>query len=115
MRINEVEADDTADRLLALARFAVGRAQDTSAKKQMPVQAFINRAQSMGIDITPDTLQTLVGQPPLSGLIEPMSPDATELIFKGGDQPGPVTMPVNQAQDIVASAAQSAMKKDRSI
>jgi hypothetical protein len=57
MRINEVEADDTADKLLALARFAVGRAQDTSAKMQMPVQAFINRAQSMGVDITPDTLQ----------------------------------------------------------
>ncbi len=115
MRINEVEADATADQLLALARFAVGRAQDTSAKMQMPVQAFINRAQSMGIDITPDTLQTLVGQPPLSGLIEPMSPDATELTFKGSDKPGPVTMPVNQAQDIVASAAQSAMKKDRGV
>ena len=115
MRINEVEANDTADKLLALARFAVGRAQDTSAKMQMPVQAFINRAQSMGVDITPDTLQTLIGQPPLSGLIEPMSPDATELIFKGGDKPGPVTMPVNQAQNIVAQAAQSAMKKDRGV
>lgn len=117
MRINEVEADDTADKLLALARFSVGRAQDTSAKMQMPVQAFINRAQNMGIDITPDTLQTLVGQPPLSGLIEPMSPNATELTFKGGNKPGPgpVTMPVNQAQDIVASAAQSAMKKDRGV
>ena len=78
MRINEVEVDATADKLMALAKFAVGRAQDTSAKMQMPVQAFINRAQSMGIDITPDTLQTLVGQPPLSGLIEPMDPNATE-------------------------------------
>ena len=115
MRINEVEADRTADRLMALAQFAAGRAEDTSAKLQMPVQAFINRAQSMGIDITPDTLQTLVGQPPLSGLIEPMDPNATELTFKGGDKPGPVTMPVNQAQDIVASAAQSALNKDRSI
>ena len=39
MRINEVEADATADKLMALAKFAVGRAQDTSAKMQMPVQA----------------------------------------------------------------------------
>jgi hypothetical protein len=115
MRIDEVEADDTADRLMALARFAAGRANDTSAKMQMPVAAFINRAQSMGIDINADTLQTLVGQPPLSGIFNPMEPDATELTFKGGEQPGPVTMPVNQAQDIVASAAKSAMNKDRGV
>jgi hypothetical protein len=115
MRITEVEADDTADRLAALAQFAVGRAEDTSAKMQMPVAAFIRRAQSMGIDISPDTLQSLVGQPPLSGIFNPMSPDAVELTFKGGDKPGPVTMPVNQAQDIVANAAQSALKKDRGV
>ena len=115
MRIDEVEADNTADRLMALARFAAGRANDTSAKMQMPVAAFINRAQSMGIDINADTLQTLVGQPPLGGIFNPMEPDATELTFKGGEQPGPVTIPVNQAQDIVASAAKSAMNKDRGV
>lgn len=115
MRINEVEADDTADRLMASARFAAGRAQDTSAKLQMPVQAFINRAQSIGIDINADTLQTLVGQPPLSGIFNPMEPDATELTFKGGEEPGPVEMPVNQAQDIVANAAQSALNKNRGV
>ena len=115
MRINEVEDDRTADRLMALAQFAAGRAEDTSAKLQMPVQAFINRAQSMGIDIDADTLQSLVGQPPLNGIFNPMNPDATELTFKGNDQTGPVTMPVNQAQDIVASAAQSALKKDRGV
>jgi hypothetical protein len=115
MRITEVEADNTADRLMALARFAAGRAEDTSAKMQMPVAAFIQRAQSMGIDITPDTLQSLVGQPPLNGIFNPMSPDAVELTFKGGDKPGPVKMPVNQAQDIVANAAQSALKKNRGV
>ena len=115
MRIDEVEADDTADRLMALARFAAGRAEDTSAKMQMPVAAFIQRAQSMGIDINPDTLQSLVSQPPLNGIFNPMSPDAVELTFKGGDKPGPVKMPVNQAQDIVAKAAQSALTKDRGV
>jgi len=115
MRINEVEADDTADRLMALAQFAAGRAEDTSAKMQMPVAAFIKRAQSMGIDIDPDTLQSLVGQPPLNGIFNPMNPDATELTFKGNDQVGPTKMPVNQAQDIVAQAAQSALNKDRGV
>jgi hypothetical protein len=115
MRITEVEADNTADRLMALAQFAAGRAEDTSAKMQMPVAAFINRAQSLGIDINADTLQTLVGQPPLDGIFNPMGPDATELTFKGNDQTGPVKMPVNQAQDIVANAAQSALKKNRGV
>jgi hypothetical protein len=115
MRITEVEADNTADRLMALAQFALGRAEDTSAKMQMPVAAFIQRARSMGIDITPDTLQSLVSQSPLNGIFNPMSPDAVELTFKGGDKPGPVKMPVNQAQDIVANAAQSALNKDRSV
>ena len=115
MRITEVEADNTADRLMALARFAAGRAEDTSAKMQMPVAAFIQRAQSMGIDIDPDTLQSLVSRPPLNGIFNPMAPDAVELTFKGGDKPGPVKMPVNQAQDIVANAAQSALKKNRGV
>jgi hypothetical protein len=115
MRITEVEADDTADRLMALAQFAVGRAEDTSAKMQMPVAAFIKRAQSMGIDINADTLQSLISQPPLNGIFNPMEPNATELTFKGGEEPGPVKMPVNQAQDIVAKAAQSALTKDRGV
>ena len=115
MRIDEVEADDTADRLMALAQFAVGRAEDTSAKMQMPVAAFIKRAQSMGIDINADTLQSLISQPPLNGIFNPMEPNATELTFKGGEEPGPVKMPVNQAQDIVAKAAQSALTKDRGV
>jgi len=115
MRITEVEADNTADRLMALAQFAMGRAEDTSAKMQMPVAAFIKRAKSMGIDIDPDTLQSLVSQPPLNGIFNPMSPDAVELTFKGGDKPGPVKMPVNQAQDIVAKAAQSALNKNRGV
>jgi hypothetical protein len=32
-------------------------------------------------------------------------------IFKGGEQPADVAMPVNKAQNIVASAAKSAMKR----
>jgi hypothetical protein len=44
-----------------------------------------------------------------------MEPGATELTFKGNDQSGPVAMPVNQAQDIVAAAAQSALNKNRGV
>jgi len=36
------------------------------------------------------------------------------LMFKGAGQPD-VAMPVNKAQDIVASAAKSAMNRDRGV
>jgi hypothetical protein len=34
-------------------------------------------------------------------------------MFKGAETGEPVKMPVNKAQDIVAAAAKSAMKRDR--
>jgi hypothetical protein len=36
-------------------------------------------------------------------------------VFKGGGEPTPVKMPVNQAQNIVAAAAKSAANKDRGV
>ena len=72
--------------------------------------------QSLGINVTPDNIEEIVGQPPLSGVLEPMTPDATEIIFKGEGEPAePVAMPVNKAQDIVANAAKSAMNKSRDV
>ena len=45
-----------------------------------------------------------------------MTPDATDVIFKGAGEPAePVAMPVNKAQDIVANAAKSAMNKSRGV
>jgi len=46
--------------------------------------------------------------------LEPMDPNTGMLMFKGAGQPD-VAMPVNKAQDIVASAAKSAMNKDRGV
>jgi hypothetical protein len=43
-----------------------------------------------------------------------MEPGATTITFKSSGEPAPTEMPVNKAQDIVATAAKSAMKKDRS-
>lgn len=120
MRINEVEeptVGEDPNKLLGLVNFLSGRASDTNAQKQISQQAFIQAAQSLGINITPTNLADIVGRPPLSNVLVPLQPDSTDPIqFKtpGGPE-GDVEMPVNKAQDIVAKAASSAAKKDRGI
>jgi len=112
MRINEVgngRSDDTAARLLGLAEFLLGRARDTGGQKQISMQTFLNLAHNMQIDLTPDTLQNMAGQAPLNGVFMPIEPNSGMIRFKGNDS-GPIPMPVNQAQDVVAAAAKRAMK-----
>ena len=112
MRIDEVgngRSDDTAARLLGLAEFLLGRARDTGGQKQISMQTFLNLAHNMQIDLTPDTLQNMAGQAPLNGVFMPIEPNSGMIRFKGNDS-GPVPMPVNQAQDVVAAAAKRAMK-----
>jgi hypothetical protein len=100
--------------LSGLVQFLNGRADDTSAKKEISQDAFIKLANDLDINITPQNLADVVSQEPLSNLLEPMDPNTGVLMFKGAGQPD-VAMPVNKAQDIVASAAKSAMNKDRGV
>ena len=112
MRIDEVgngRSDDTAARLLGLAEFLLGRAQDTAGQKQISMQTFLKLAHNMQIDLTPETLQDMANQPPLNGVLMPIEPNSGMIKFKGNDS-GPVPMPVNKAQDVVAAAAKRAMK-----
>ena len=100
--------------LSGLVQFLNGRATDTSAKKEISQDAFIKLANDLDINITPQNLADVVSQEPLSNLLEPMDPNTGLLTFKGAGEPN-VAMPVNKAQDIVASAAKSAMNRDRGI
>jgi hypothetical protein len=104
------------DELLGLVNFLAGRAEDEGAQKQISRDAFISLYQSLGINVTNDNIEEIVGQPPLSSVLEPLPPDAQDIIFKGeGDPAQPIAMPVNKAQDIVANAAKSAMNKSRGV
>jgi hypothetical protein len=98
--------------LVGLVSFLGGRSEDTGGKKQISQQAFISLAQSLGINVNQQNIAELVGQPPLSNLLEPLAPESKDpIVFKGGGEPGDAKMPVNQAQNIVANAAKSAMKR----
>lgn len=119
MRIFEVDTGPGAtpepDKLLGLVNFLNGRAEDTNAQKQISRDAFMNLARSLGVNITPGNLETLVGQPPLSNLLEPLDPNSNVISFKGAGEPNSPEMPVNKAQDIVAAAAKKAANKDRGV
>lgn len=119
MRLREFAGEQpgspSADQLLGLVQFLAGRADDTNSQKQISRDAFISLAQSLDINVTPDNIEEIVGQPPLSSVLEPLEPGSTEIVFKGAGQTAPTQMPVNKAQDIVAQAAKSAMNKDRGV
>ena len=100
--------------LSGLVQFLNRRANDTNARKEISQNAFIKLANDLDINITAQNLADIVSQEPLSNLLEPMDPNTGMLMFKGAGQPD-VAMPVNKAQDIVASAAKSAMNKDRGV
>jgi hypothetical protein len=118
MKIFEVDAGlaptPNPAQLAGLVQFLDGRATDTNARKEISQDAFIKLANDLDINITPQNLADVVSQEPLSNLLEPMDPNTGVLMFKGAGQPD-IAMPVNKAQDIVASAAKSAMKKDRGV
>ena len=109
MLINEV-ADSSAMKLFGLAEFLTGRANDSSSAKQISTNAFIKLANDIGVSLTAQSLQDMVQRPPLSNIIEPIAPNSTVIKFKGNTSDD-VAMPVNKAQDVVASAAKRAASK----
>ena len=113
MRINEVSvnAAPDPDKLIGLVSFLRGRADDTASdKKQISQAAFMDLAQQLGINLTVQNLSDMASKPPLSNLLEPVDINSGVVVFKGGE-PSVTAMPVNRAQDIVAQAAKSALKK----
>jgi hypothetical protein len=114
MRITEVADNSQPDQaqLMGLVSFLSGRAKDQAARKQISIDAFVDLAKNLGISVNKADLPALVNLPPLSNILEPIEPGATVVNFKtAGEESAPAEMPVNKAQDIVASAAKSAMKR----
>lgn len=114
MRIDEVESSSSLDpnKLMGLVNFLSGRADDQNAQKQISTDAFISTARSLGFPVSEKNIVSIVSQPPLDSVLEPMDPQNPKIIkYKGAAPEGPTEMPVNKAQDIVASAAKSAMQR----
>jgi hypothetical protein len=113
MLIFEVENPETVNsgKLMALTQFLAGRAGDTDSKKQISTQAFVDLAQSLGVNVTADTLGDLIAKEPLSNVLLPYEPNSNVVKFKGNDEPGEQPMDIDQAEKVVSSNAKSAMKR----
>jgi len=109
MRLFEF-ADSDSGKLLALSTFLAGRADDTTAKKEISQSAFIDLAKSLGVNLTQDTLADTISQEPLSNVLEPFDPNSGVVRFKGNTETD-TGMSVDQAEAVVNSNAKSAMKR----
>ena len=109
MRLVEFATPDS-QKLLALTKFLSGRADDTTAKKEISQDAFIDLARSLGVIIDPDSLGELINQEPLSNVLEPLEPNSGVVRFKGNTE-ATTGMSVDQARAVVDSNAKSALKR----
>lgn len=111
MLIREVQENPgNNQKLAALADFLAGRAEDTSARKEISKQAFIDLAQSLGVNVTENNLQEIMNQGPLQSVLEPLEPNSAVIRFKGNDETD-VEMSTDNAADIVDQNAKAAMKR----
>jgi hypothetical protein len=109
MLIREV-ADHNTQRLAALSQFLLGRSEDESATKQISQKSFIDLAKSLGVNVTTENLGDLIGQEPLSNILEPLDPNSGVVRFKGNTEAA-TGMSVDQARAVVDSNAKAAMKR----
>lgn len=97
-------------KLLALTQFLASRADDENAQAQISQDAFIDAAQSLGVNVTKDNLGTLISQAPLKNILEPLEPNSGVVRFKGNTE-AETGMSVDQARAVVDSNAKQAMKR----
>lgn len=109
MLIREV-TDVSQEKLVALGQFLIGRAGDTGAKKSISIEAFVNMAQSMGINVNKDSLRDLAEKQPLNNVIVNITDD--EVIFTGANNASSDTMTVDQAEKTVEKMAKNALPND---
>jgi hypothetical protein len=115
MRICEFAGDAPAGdpaQLLALTTFLKDRSEDENARAQISQTAFIDLAQSLGVNVTTANLADMIAQPPLSNVLEPVDPNSGVLRFKGNTEVA-TGMSVDQARAVVDSNAKAALNRRR--
>lgn len=113
MRLVEFDVSTVnTEKLAALSQFLLSRANDTDAKKTMPVSSFMDLATNMGIALSDQQLRNLIQQPPLNAIIANIEGDEDTgiITFVGNDSAAP-NMTVDQARDTVNTMAKRALNK----
>jgi hypothetical protein len=109
MLIREV-VDPNTQQLSALSLWLQGRMKDQAATKPLSQAAFIQMANSLGVDVTEQSLADMASREPLSNFLEPIEPGSGVIRFKG-DTEAATGMSVDQAQAVVNNNAKAAMRR----
>ena len=112
MRFCEIaeSVDASTQKLLALSQFLSGRADDENARKEISTEAFMQAANSLGIEVNSQNLPEYIARNPLKDILEPFDPNSGVIRFRGNTQ-GDTGMPVDQARAIVDKNAKAAMNR----
>jgi hypothetical protein len=93
-----------------LTTFLKDRAEDENARAEISQSAFIDLAQSLGVNVTASNLSDMIAQPPLSNVLEPLEPNSKVIRFKGNTEAA-TGMSVDQARAVVDSNAKAALRR----
>jgi hypothetical protein len=113
MLIREFALDNSVkskEKLLALATFLKDRAKDENAQAQISQDAFIKAAESLDINLTPESLADMISKDPLKNVLEPLEPNSGVVRFRGNTE-AVTGMSVDQARAVVDANAKQAMKR----
>lgn len=112
MRFCEIaeSVDASTQKLLALSQFLSGRVDDENARKEISTEAFMQAANSLGVEVNPQNLPEYIARDPLKDILEPFDPNSGVIRFRGNTQ-GDTGMPVDQARAIVDKNAKAAMNR----
>lgn len=98
----------SAQQLIALAEYLLGRADDENTKHMVPINVFLSMAHNMGVNITDEQLRNLAQQDPLKNIIVNVTGEEIVLKGAGEEDESADTMTPDQAQDTVAGMADAA-------
>ena len=110
MKTSEVLQESNLEQLTALGQFLIGRANDKNATSKLSVDAFISIASKMGIPLDAESLQDMVMQGELAGVINDVNDEQISFNSEKQVQDNP-ELSMDKARNTVNNMAQRAMRK----
>jgi hypothetical protein len=110
MKTYEVLQESNLEQLAALGQFLIGRANDKNATSKLSVDAFISIASKMGIPLDAESLQDMVMQGELAGVINDVNDEQISFNSEKQVQDNP-ELSMDKSRNTVNNMAQRAMRK----
>ena len=110
MKASEVLQESNLEQLTALGQFLIDRANDKNATSKLSVDAFISIASKMGIPLDAESLQDMVMQGELAGVINDVNDEQISFNSEKQVQDNP-ELSMDKSRNTVNNMAQRAMRK----